>query len=200
MPPLKSEALEPGMRVGLFGGSFDPPHAGHAHVAETALKRFGLHKVWWIVSPQNPLKPHAPGDLAERMEAATRWAKGPSMVVTDIEARLGARHTAELIAALETAHPRVRFVWLMGSDNLAHFHRWARWREIAARTPIGVIARPGRSLAARLSPAAKALQRWRVPESRARALAVMAPPAWTYLTGPLYTEASSALRGDLARA
>ena len=137
----------PGQRIGLLGGSFDPAHAGHLHISEMALRRFRLDRVWWLVSPGNPLKPHGPAPLAERIAAARRIADDPRIVVTGIEARLGTRWTADTIAALKARFPGVRFVWLMGSDNLVQFSRWDRWRGIAAQVPIGVIARPASSSA-----------------------------------------------------
>ena len=139
----------PGQRIGLLGGSFDPAHAGHLHISEMALRRFRLDRVWWLVSPGNPLKPHGPAPLAERIAAARRIADDPRIVVTGIEARLGTRWTADTIAALKARFPGVRFGWLMGSDNLVQFSRWDRWRGIAAQVPIGVIARPGSRTAAR---------------------------------------------------
>lgn len=191
---LRSELLKPGMRVGLFGGSFDPVHDGHAHVARTALKRLGLHRVWWLVSPRNPLKPHEPGELARRMDAIGEAAGAPRMVVSDIEARLGVNRTAELLDHLLTRHPGVHFVWIMGADSLAGFHRWHRWRDIARRVPIAVIARPGDPVRARLSMAARWMDSHRLPQHAARALPACPAPCWTYLTAPLHAHSSSALR------
>lgn len=184
----------PGLRIGLFGGSFDPPHAGHAHVTKWALKAFGLDRVWWLVSPGNPLKEDAPAELARRMAAAREIARHPRVSVTDVEARLGTRYTAETLAGLRLRHPGVRFVWLMGADNLAGFHRWERWDEIMRSVPIGVLARPGQQLAAGLSPTARRFARWRVPASQARALPFLEPPAWTLLTGRMLDLSSSELR------
>lgn len=184
----------PGLRVGLFGGSFDPPHAGHVHVTRWALKAFSLDRVWWLVSPGNPLKTDAPAELARRMAAAREIARHPRVSVSDVEARLGTRYTAETLAALRLRHPGVRFVWLMGADNLAGFHRWDRWDEIMATVPIGVLARPGRQLAAGLSPAARRYASRRVPAAQARALPFLEPPAWTLVTGRMLDLSSSALR------
>ncbi|MRX51262.1 nicotinate-nucleotide adenylyltransferase [Paracoccus sp. S-4012] len=184
----------PGQRVGLFGGSFDPPHGGHLHVSRQALARFGLDRVWWLVSPGNPLKPHGPAPLAARVAAARALVRDPRIVVTDIEARLGTRLTADTIAALQARYPGVRFVWLMGSDNMVQFARWQRWREIAARVPIGVLARPGSRLAARTSVAARVLARYRLPESESHRLATAAPPAWALVNLPMHPASSSALR------
>ncbi|PWE18934.1 nicotinic acid mononucleotide adenylyltransferase [Marinicauda salina] len=186
------------MRVGLFGGSFDPPHAGHLHVARTALRRLGLHRVWWLPSPQNPLKPHAPGELAERMAAIGALAAEPRMVVSDLEARLGTNRTIDVVRHLQRRHPGVHFVWIMGADALAHFHRWKGWVEIAARVPLCVVSRPEDSLSARLSPAARRLGSARLAETAARRLPMQEPPCWTYLVEPLHPHASSALRHETA--
>ena len=192
--PLSTEALAPGMRVGLFGGSFDPVHEGHIHVAETAMKRLGLHRVWWIVSPQNPLKSHAPGDHARRMAAIRERVPGPFMVISDIEARLGINRTSELVEHLTARQPRVDFVWIMGADSLGGFHRWHRFDRIAQSIPLCVVSRPQDDLRARLSPAARRYAHRRLPQSQARALPGAAPPRWTYLTAPLHPHASSVLR------
>ncbi len=142
----------PGMKIGLFGGSFDPAHEGHAHVAETALKRLGLDRVWWLVSPQNPLKP-ASSPFKQRMKSAREQARGPSMVVTNIEKRLGSRYTYQTLRALKRLYPDVSFVLVMGADNLANFRKWRNWREVAKAVPVAVISRPGFGPAARLNAA-----------------------------------------------
>ncbi|NWG45279.1 MAG: nicotinate-nucleotide adenylyltransferase, partial [Alphaproteobacteria bacterium] len=144
------------MRIGLLGGSFNPAHAGHLHLSEIALARLGLHAVWWLVSPRNPLK--APQDLARleaRLASARAMARHPRIKVTDIEARLGTRYTVDTLAVLRRRHPGVRFVWLMGADNMVGFHRWRRWRAIAAALPVAVLARPGYTRGAGLSRAAQ---------------------------------------------
>ena len=168
----------PGMRVGLLGGSFDPPHAGHVHVSKWALRAFGLDRVWWLVSPGNPLKADAPADMARRMAAARTIMRHPRVEVTDIEARLGTRLTVETLAALRERRPGVRFVWLMGADNLRGFHRWDRWDGIMGSVPVGVLARPGEQIAAGLSPAARRFARWRLPPTDARSLPFREPPCW----------------------
>ena len=133
-----------GMVVGLFGGSFNPPHAGHAHVAATALKRLHLDRIWWLVSPGNPLKDvHALPPVAERLAAVRRLARHPRAVVTDLEARLGTRYTVDLVRRLVSLRPGVRFVLVIGADNWAGFHRWGGWRDIARLVPIAVVDRPG---------------------------------------------------------
>ena len=135
---------KPGQVIGLLGGSFDPPHAGHVHITKAALKRFGLDHVWWLVSPANPLKKHGPAPLADRVLAARALMRHPRVTVTGIEAQLGTRYTAETLRALQGRYAGVRFVWLMGADNLAQFHRWQDWRWIMDHVPVGVMARPGR--------------------------------------------------------
>jgi nicotinate-nucleotide adenylyltransferase len=188
------------MTVGLFGGSFNPAHDGHLHVAETALNRLHLDRVVWLVSPQNPLKgSHETAPLAERMASARSWARGPSMIVSDVETRMGTRWTVDTLRALKARHPGVRFVWLMGSDNLAGFHRWRGWTDIMRMMPVAVIARPGSMLESRSAPAARRFAAWRVPQDQARLLAHLEAPAWTYLTAPLNRSSSTALRATTRR-
>ena len=184
----------PGMRIGLLGGSFDPAHAGHVRITQEALRRFRLDRVWWLVSPGNPLKAHGPASLESRMVAARALLADPRVVVTDIEARLGTRMTADTIARLQSLWPGVRFVWLMGSDNLVQFDRWTRWRDIAARLPIGVLARPETRSAARHARAATILAAARLPQSRAGELADRTPPAWVLVNIPMSDASSSAIR------
>lgn len=193
--------LERGMRVGLFGGSFDPAHPGHAHVAETALLRLGLDRVVWLVSPQNPLKGRAGSrPLAQRLAGAARQARGPRMIVSDAEARLGVRFTVDTVRALKARHPGVRFVWLMGADNLASFHRWRGWTDIMAEVPVAVVARPGSLRNARFAPAARRFARDRWPSRRGRLLPGAAAPAWMVLRAPLNPESSTRLRAAEAAA
>jgi len=192
-PAFKSEALAPGMRVGLYGGSFDPPHAGHLHVARTAKKRLGLDRVWWLASPGNPFKDNPPASIEERLAWIREAAPEPGMVASDIEAFLPSSRTVHVIAWLQARHPAVRFVWIMGADGLAELHRWHGWTEIAARVPICVVSRPTDALKARLGPAARRLARYRLPQARARALPVTIP-GWTYLTEPLHRHASREMR------
>jgi len=187
--------LRPGMRVGLFGGSFNPAHDGHAHVAETALSRLDLDRVVWLVSPQNPLKArHETAPLADRMASARIMAKGPAMIVSDVETRIGTAWTVDTVRALKARHPGVRFVWLMGSDNLASFHKWRGWTDIMRMMPVAVVARPGSLLESRAAPAARRFAGHRVSSDEARMLPMMAAPAWTYLTAPLNLSSSTALR------
>ncbi len=187
--------LTTGMRVGLFGGSFNPAHSGHAHVAETALNRLDLDRVVWLVSPQNPLKGRQDtAPLAERMASARSFAVGPSMTVSDVESRIGTTWTVDTLRTLKARHPGVRFVWLMGSDNLATFHRWRGWTDIMRIMPVAVVARPGSMLESRAAPAARRFAGARVSSEEARMLPAMTAPAWTYLTAPLNRSSSTALR------
>jgi nicotinate-nucleotide adenylyltransferase len=190
--------LEPGMRVGLFGGSFNPAHAGHFHVAETALERLRLDRVIWLVSPQNPLKSaRETASLADRMASARRAAgPDPRMIVSDAETRLGVVYTVDLVNRLHLRFPRVRFVWIMGSDNLASIHRWRGWTDIARTTPIAVVARPESTIQSRSAPFARRFARFRQPSRQAGALAALPAPAWTYLRAPLNPASSTALRAQ----
>ncbi|MEM1066473.1 MAG: nicotinate-nucleotide adenylyltransferase [Pseudomonadota bacterium] len=184
----------PGMTVGLLGGSFDPPHRGHAHLTREALKRFGLDRVWWLVTPGNPLKAHGPAPLAQRLAAARAMMDHPRVVITDLERALGTRYTAETLERLQSAYPGVRFVWLMGADNLAGFHRWDRWQSIMAHVPVGVIARPGQRIAARTSPAAARFERYRLRGREAARLAGATPPRWCFVNVPLDASSSTEIR------
>jgi nicotinate-nucleotide adenylyltransferase len=184
----------PGQRIGLLGGSFDPAHAGHLHVSRWALKALGLDAVWWLVSPGNPLKADAPADLARRLAAAQALVRHPRIKLTDLEAQTGTRYTAATLTALQARYPGVRFVWLMGADNLGSFHHWDRWETIMALVPVCVLARPGEQLRAGLSPAARRFARWRLPQAEAKALPFRRPPAWVLLTGPMLDLSSSELR------
>jgi nicotinate-nucleotide adenylyltransferase len=189
------------MRVGLYGGSFNPAHAGHAHVAETALRRLRLDKVIWLVSPQNPLKSGRETDaLDRRMAGARRFAQGPSMIVSDAESRLGSQYTIDTLRALRARFPGVRFVWIMGADSLAAFHRWRGWTQIMREVPVAVVSRPWIALRSRFSPAARRFAHARIPAAAARTLPLRRPPAWVYLTGPLNFVSSTALRRQAAGA
>ncbi len=184
----------PGMRVGILGGSFDPPHEGHLHITRRALTAFRLDRVWWLVSPGNPLKARGPAVMARRLAAARKIAADRRIVVSNIEAQLGTRLTADMLDLLLPRYPGVRFVWLMGSDNLATIHRWERWESIFTRIPVGVLARPGEQVRAGLSPAARRFARARVRPEAAVRLALRQPPAWCLLTGPMVGHSSTALR------
>jgi nicotinate-nucleotide adenylyltransferase len=188
------------MRVGLFGGSFNPAHEGHAHVAETARRRLKLDRVVWLVSPQNPLKAgRETAGLGQRIAGARAWARGPGMIVSDLEARLGSAYTIDTIRWLKARFPGVRFVWIMGADSLASFHRWKGWTQIMREVPVAVVSRPWISLRSRYSPAARRFAAARRPSSQAALLPAMRPPAWVFLLGPLNFQSSTALRERLRR-
>ncbi|HKG84722.1 MAG TPA: nicotinate-nucleotide adenylyltransferase [Beijerinckiaceae bacterium] len=185
----------PGLRIGLYGGSFNPPHAGHLHVGLLALKRLRLDRIWWLVTPGNPLKELGGlPPLAERMAAAQALARHPRLAVTGFEAAIGARYTLDSLEYLAGHAPGVRFVWIMGADNLAQFDRWRGWRRIAQLMPFAVIDRPGWTLRAAQSRAALALARFRIDETDAPVLADRAPPAWVFLHGPRSALSSTVLR------
>jgi nicotinate-nucleotide adenylyltransferase len=183
------------MRIGLFGGSFDPAHDGHLRVSLEALKRLRLDQVWWLVSPQNPLKRNAPSnDLARRIAAARSVARHPRIRVTGIEAELGTTYSAETLGRLLPRLNGVAVVWMMGADNLASFHHWRDWQRIAASLPIAVFNRPGDSLGAVASPAAQTLARFRLDAHDASLLPAIPPPAWVFMPSPHIDISSTALR------
>jgi nicotinate-nucleotide adenylyltransferase len=189
----------PGMRIGLFGGTFDPAHAAHRAACLLALHRLGLDRVWWLVTPGNPLKDtQGLAPLAERLAAAQALAHHPRIDVTDLEAELGTPYTYETVSYLRRRCPGVHFVWIMGADNLRSFHRWQRWRDIAQLVSIAIVDRLGPSLYATGSAAAQALARYRLPEAAARKLADHKPPAWIYLHGLKSPLSSTALRAARA--
>lgn len=182
------------MTVGVFGGSFDPPHEGHVHVTLEALKRFDLDRVWWLVSPGNPLKSEGPAPLQRRLAAARSLMRHPRVRVTDLEDRLNLHVTAQTLQAMRRAYPGTRFVWLMGADNLAQFHRWQNWRWILQNVPVGVLARPGDRISARMSPAARLFRRHRINGRASHLLPVSPAPAWCFVNVPMVNLSSTALR------
>ena len=181
-----------GMVVGLLGGSFDPAHEGHAHITREALKRMGLDRVWWLVTPGNPLKARQPAPMQERLARARAVMPDPRVEITDLEARLGTRATADTIDRLRAIYPGVTFVWLMGADNLVQFHRWNRWRDILRSVAVGVLARPGSGVAARNSVAARAFRVNQV--DRGENLRGHKAPAWCFVNIPMNGASSSAIR------
>ena len=181
-----------GMVIGLLGGSFDPAHEGHAHITREALARMGLDRVWWLVTLGNPLKARQPAPMADRLARARRVMRHPKVVITDLEARLGTRYTAQTIARLQAIYPGVRFVWLMGADNLVQFHKWNQWRSILRAVPMGVLARPGSGVAARLSVAARSFRVDRV--ARGEGLGARKAPAWCFVNVPMVDMSSSEIR------
>ncbi|NOD31600.1 MULTISPECIES: nicotinate-nucleotide adenylyltransferase [Ruegeria] len=184
----------PGQVVGLFGGSFDPPHQGHVHVTLEAMKAFGLDRVWWLVSPGNPLKERGPAPMDRRMAAARNVMQHPRVEVTDIEALTGTRATADTLTALQRLYPQVRFVWLMGADNLAQFHRWKDWRGIMDSVPVGVVARPGDRISARMSRAARVYAKYRIDGQARHLLGRAQAPAWCFVNVPMVDVSSTEIR------
>ncbi len=183
-----------GQTIGLLGGSFDPAHGGHAHITREALKRFGLDRVWWMVSPGNPLKSNGPAPLEARMARARAVMRHPRVVVTDIEARLGTVATADTLAALGAIYPGVRFVWLMGADNLAQLHLWHNWRYIMDTVPVGILARPGERVSARNSVAARIYRRYRIAGLASHLLARRDAPGWCFINVSMVDHSSTAIR------
>ena len=190
-----------GMQVGLFGGSFNPPHGGHALVAEIALRRLALDQLWWIVTPGNPLKSSRElAPLSERISLSEKIAQDPRIKVTAFEAAYRTRYTADTLALIKQRNPGVDFVWIMGADNLRDFHRWQRWRQIATTFPIAVIDRPGATLSFLSSVMAKTFDYARIDEADAPTLAHHKAPAWTFIHGPRSLLSSPAIRQGNARA
>jgi nicotinate-nucleotide adenylyltransferase len=192
---LRMPFVEKGMAVGLFGGSFNPPHAGHALVAEIALRRLKLDQLWWIVTPGNPLKDKRElAPLPERLKKCEALIHDPRVKVTAFEAAHHIRYTADTLALIKLRNPGVNFVWIMGADSLADFHRWQRWQQIATTFPIAVIDRPGSTLAFLSSKMAKTFDHARLDEDDAPQLARRRPPAWTFIHGPRSLLSSTAIR------
>jgi nicotinate-nucleotide adenylyltransferase len=182
------------MVIGLLGGSFDPAHAGHVNITQAALNGMGLDRVWWLVSPGNPLKVRQPAALEMRVAYAKTVIRDPRVVVTGLEAALGTRNTVDTIERLRALYPGVHFVWLMGADNLVQFHKWERWRDILRMVPVGVLARPGWGVKARLSVAARAFRVYRV--QRGEGIGLRKPPAWCFMNLAMDASSSSAIRAS----
>jgi len=185
-----------GQVIGLLGGSFDPAHAGHVHITLEAMKRFQLDQVWWLVSPGNPLKSNGPAPIKERLAHARSVMQHPRVTVTDLEAQIGTVYTAQTLDYLLHHYPHVEFVWLMGADNLTSFHRWESWDWIMTHVRIGVLARPGDRLKARMSKAARKYHRFRVKGRYSHALAHTAAPAWSFVNVPMRAISSSQIRAQ----
>ena len=183
-----------GLRIGLLGGSFDPPHSGHMHISKWAIKEFSLDRIWWLVSPGNPLKKDAPADLDRRLTACNKLVNHPKIIVTDLERVFNTRYTAQTLISLKSQYRGVRFVWLMGADNLAEFHKWDRWQDIMHMLPVGVMARPNQQLAANCSTAARIFRESRLSAQSSTALPFKEAPSWSLLTGPMDDESSSKIR------
>lgn len=181
------------LSIGLFGGSFNPAHSGHLHVARAGLRELQLDHIWWLASPQNPLKPKQPS-YESRVETIKALGLPPRMSISNAEIEMGSRYTVDLIKDLQRRYPRTRFVFLMGADNFSQLPQWKDWQGIINRVPIAVIARPQAPIKARLGQAARQFEQARLPESRAHSLQYFSAPCWTYLTLPLNSQSSSALR------
>ena len=189
LPPSSTRA-----RIGMFGGSFDPPHSGHLHVASTAMKRLQLDAVWWFPTPGNPLK-EAPSDYEERFAAVQDLtSRNRGFRVSNIEKQAGLRYTYDLVRLMRQHCPRADLVWIMGGDSLMTFHYWKDWEKLANSIPIAVVARPGFELASRFSLFAKRMQRHRLSENAASILPQQKAPAWVYVPAPLDPISSTALR------
>ena len=196
---LRMPHVEPGMRIGLFGGSFNPPHEGHVLVAETALRTLRLDRLWWIVTPGNPLKDHSElAPLAKRLAASRELIEDRRIQVTAFEAGHRLRYTADVVRLVLARNRAARFVWVMGADNMRSFHRWQEWRSIVEAVPIAVVDRPGSTLAYLSSKLAITYARARVDEDDAATLAGRDAPAWTFLHGPRSNASSTALRAERA--
>ncbi len=192
---LYSVAAISSQRIGLFGGSFNPVHTGHVAVSEEAIKRLGLDEVWWLVSPQNPLKDKRDtADFDQRIDRAKSLISNPRVRVTGLEATLNTRTTAQTFRRLAPMFKHGRFVWIMGADSFAGLHRWNDWREIPATLPLAVFARPGWTQKALGSPAARLLAPHRLDTSDAARLADLAAPAWCFINMPMRHESSTAIR------
>lgn len=190
MPPTS-----PGMKIGLFGGTFNPPHEAHRAASMLAMKKLGLDRVWWLVTPGNPLKKNSRlPSLKARIEAARKIAASPRIDVTGIEAELGTQFTFDTVKRLRQRRPGVDFVFVVGADNLAHLHRWERWSDLLHKISLAVVDRPEFELSSLASPAAVAFGRFRVTESKARTIPRLAPPAWVFLRGLKSELSSTALR------
>ncbi|MEY8882067.1 nicotinate-nucleotide adenylyltransferase [Donghicola sp. XS_ASV15] len=192
--PYNLPYVAPGQVVGLLGGSFDPPHQGHVQITREAIKRFALDQVWWLVSPGNPLKERGPAPIEDRLNAANSLMTHPRVHITDIEARIGTRYTAETLEHLQRIMPNVRFVWLMGADNLTGFHRWDRWHDIMKMVPVGVLARPGDRMSARFSKAARVFDQARIGGRDSYVLGMRKAPSWCFADIPMRNESSTAVR------
>jgi nicotinate-nucleotide adenylyltransferase len=196
-PPGAPAAATHRLRVGLLGGSFNPAHGGHRRISLEALKRLELDQVWWLVAPQNPLKPkHDTAPLAKRMERAEAVAAHPRIRVTDLEARLGTRYTVDTVARIRERFSDVRFVWLMGADNLATLHRWRRWRQLVHLVPIAIFDRDPYSYKSLASVAAHRFENARWTAADLSGLVTAPPPAWCLLRLRTHPAASSAIRAE----
>ena len=187
-------SVEPGLTIGLLGGSFDPPHEGHVHITKLALKIFNLSKIWWLVCPENPLKIVTPSDVNSRFLASKKIMKHPSVVITDLERKFKTKYTFQTLIKLKKLYPSNKFVWLMGADNLINFHHWKNWDWIMKNIPVGVLARPEEQIKAGLSRTAIKFGNYRLPKEKSIILSNYIPPVWTLSTGPMRNISSTEIR------
>lgn len=192
LPPFSK-----GLKIGLFGGSFNPPHEGHRAASLLAMKRLGLDRIWWLVTPGNPLKDISQlPPMVERMKAARAIARHPKIIVTPVEAAIVTRYTYDTIAALKKRCAGVRFVWIMGADNFLNFHQWRHWLKIAQLVPMAIIDRPGSTFNSLKGRAAHKLSGTRLKEENSKRLAFQKPPAFVFLHGPRSSLSSTWLRNN----
>ena len=187
-------SVEPGLTIGLLGGSFDPPHEGHVHITKLALKIFNLSKIWWLVCPENPIKSITPSDINSRFLASKIIMKHPSVVITDLERKFKTKYTFQTLIKLKKLYPSTKFVWLMGADNLINFHHWKNWDWIMKNIPFGVLARPEEQIKAGLSRTAIKFGKFRLPKEKSIILSNYIPPVWTLSTGPMRNISSTEFR------
>ncbi len=187
-------SVEPGLTIGLLGGSFDPPHEGHVHITKLALKIFNLSKIWWLVCPENPIKSVTPSDVNSRFLASKIIMKHPSVVITDLERKFKTKYTFQTLIKLKKLYPSTKFVWLMGADNLINFHHWKNCDWIMKNIPVGVLARPEEQIKAGLSRTAIKFGNYRLPKEKSIILSNYIPPVWTLSTGPMRNISSTEIR------
>ena len=187
-------SVEPGLTIGLLGGSFDPPHEGHVHITKLALKIFNLSKIWWLVCPENPIKSITPSDINSRFLASKKIMKHPSVVITDLERKFKTKYTFQTLIKLKKLYPSTKFVWLMGADNLINFHHWKNCDWIMKNIPVGVLARPEEQIKAGLSRTAIKFGNYRLPKEKSIILSNYIPPVWTLSTGPMRNISSTEIR------
>jgi nicotinate-nucleotide adenylyltransferase len=187
-------SVEPGLTIGLLGGSFDPPHEGHVHITKLALKFFNLSKIWWLVCPENPIKSVTPSDVNSRFLASKKIMKHPSVVITDLERKFKTKYTFQTLIKLKKLYPSTKFVWLMGADNLINLHHWKNWDWIMKNIPVGVLARPEEQIKAGLSRTAIKFGNYRLPKEKSIILSNYIPPVWTLSTGPMRNISSTEIR------
>ncbi len=194
-PSLYDGSVWRGARIGLLGGSFNPAHAGHVHISSVALKQLALDQIWWLVTPQNPLKPStATQDIDRRINLARQVAAHPKIVVTDLERKLRTRYSIDTIKGLKSHYPATHFVWLMGSDNFVQLPLWRSWSQIMSAMPVAVIGRPRYHLASALSKAAIRYRSHRLKANLSPNLATSVPPAWTLIIDYLHPASSTKIR------